>query len=75
MLGERDILVSPPISNAIGFMDWSRHSELYVETYEWTKRWIIERLRDDDLRLLRIFGIPAAPGLKQAASDLDRSVL
>jgi NTE family protein len=76
MLDEQDILVSPAISSAIGFMDWSQHSELYVEAYEWTKRWIVERLRDNDPRLLRILGSRAAPGLKQAAaSDLDRSAL
>ena len=76
MLDEQDILVSPAISSAIGFMDWSQHSELYVEAYEWTKRWIVERRRDNDPRLLRILGIRAAPGLKQAAaSDLDRSAL
>ena len=66
MLGERDLLVSPPISSAIGFMDWSRHSELYVEAYDWTKRWIEDRLSESDPKLLQILGIPSGHELSQA---------
>lgn len=65
MLGERDLLVSPPISSAIGFMDWSRHSELYVEAYDWTKRWIEDRLSESDPKLLQILGIPSGHELSQ----------
>lgn len=76
MLGERDMLVSPPISSAIGFMDWSRHSELYVNAYDWSKRWIEERLGENDPKLLQVLGVAAGPGLSQAISNgLDRSAL
>lgn len=57
VLGERDILISPPISSAISFMDWSRHSELFVEAYHWTRQWIDERLGQNDPTLRAILGL------------------
>ncbi len=53
---EDDVLVSPQISNPIGFMDWSRHSELFSDTYDWTSRWIEERLRQNDPGLRAVLG-------------------
>lgn len=73
-LGERDVLISPPVSSAIGFMDWSRHSELFFETCDWTRRWIEERLRESDPALLAMLGTPAHPDLAEAfGTGLDRS--
>ena len=35
-VGEEDVLVCPQVSNTIGFMDWSRHSELFSDAYDRT---------------------------------------
>ncbi|HEV7309205.1 patatin-like phospholipase family protein [Ensifer sp.] len=58
-LGEQDILISPPVSAAISFMDWSRHSELFEAAYHWARAWIDDRLGESDPRLQSIFGIGA----------------
>ncbi|WP_349434653.1 patatin-like phospholipase family protein [Pararhizobium sp. A13] len=55
-LGEEDVLVCPQVSNPIGFMDWSRHSELFSDAYDWTSRWIEERLRQNDPGLRAVLG-------------------
>lgn len=55
-LGEEDVLVCPQVSNTISFMDWSRHAELFSESYEWTIRWIEERLRQHDPALQAVLG-------------------
>ncbi len=55
-LGEEDLLVCPPLSNPIGFMDWSRHSELFADAYVWTSRWIEDRSRQDDPGLRAVLG-------------------
>ena len=47
-VGEEDVLVCPQISITVAFMDWSRHSELYLDAYDSTTRWIEERLRQND---------------------------
>jgi NTE family protein len=47
-VGEEDVLVCPQISSAVTFMDWSKHSELYLDAYDSTTRWIEERLRQND---------------------------
>jgi NTE family protein len=54
-VGEGDVLVCPPIPLVVSFMDWSRHSELYVDAYDSTTRWIEERLREKDLALQALF--------------------
>jgi NTE family protein len=54
-VGEGDVLVRPPIPLAVSFMDWSRHSELYLDAYDSTARWIEERLREKDLVLQALF--------------------
>ncbi|WP_104666420.1 patatin-like phospholipase family protein [Ensifer adhaerens] len=75
-LGERDILISPPVSTAISFMDWSQHSELFAEAYQWTRRWIAERLDEDDPRMEAIFGLPVRPGLPETYGGVQgRSAL
>ena len=61
-LGEKDILISPPVSAAISFMDWSRHSELFAEAYYWAKSWIDERIGENDPRMEAICGLPARYG-------------
>ncbi|BCH21030.1 cyclic nucleotide-binding protein [Mesorhizobium sp. L-8-3] len=50
-VGEEDVVVCPQLSSTIGFMDWSRHSELFSDSYHGTARWIEERLRQNDPRL------------------------
>jgi NTE family protein len=47
-VGDEDVLVCPRMSITVGFMDWSRHSELYLDAYESTTRWIEEGLRRSD---------------------------
>lgn len=53
---EEDVLVCPQVSNPIGFMDWSRHSELFSDAYDWTSRWIEEHLRQNDPGLRAVLG-------------------
>ncbi|HEV7322686.1 MAG TPA: patatin-like phospholipase family protein [Ensifer sp.] len=60
-LGERDLLMSPPVSAAISFMDWSRHSELFTEAHHWARAWIDERLGENDPKLLAILGVSPRP--------------
>jgi NTE family protein len=36
-LGSEDLLLVPPISKNIGFLDWHRHRELYQSAYVWAK--------------------------------------
>ena len=55
-LGDEDVSVCPQLSNPIGFMDWSRHSELFSDAYAWTSRWIEERLRQYDPGLRAVLG-------------------
>ncbi|WP_455273960.1 patatin-like phospholipase family protein [Rhizobium herbae] len=55
-LGDEDVSVCPQLSNPIGFMDWSRHSELVSDAYDWTNRWIEERLGEDDPGLRAVLG-------------------
>ena len=55
-VGEEDILICPQDSGAISFMDWSRHSQLFSEAYDYTNRWIEEHLRQNDQRLLAVLG-------------------
>ncbi len=59
-VGEEDILVCPQLSITIAFMDWSRHSELYLDAYDSTTRWIEERLRQNDLVLQALLDIEPA---------------
>lgn len=58
-IGEEDVLVCPPVSSTISFMDWSRHSELFSDTYDWTIRWMEERLRQNDPGLQAVLGTSA----------------
>ncbi|OCP21064.1 MULTISPECIES: patatin-like phospholipase family protein [unclassified Ensifer] len=58
-IGEEDVLVCPPVSSTISFMDWSRHSELFSDTYDWTIRWMKERLRQNDPGLQAVLGTSA----------------
>jgi NTE family protein len=61
-VGEEDVLVYPQISITAGFMDWRRHSELYLDAYDSTRRWIDERLRYNDLALRAVLDTePASP--------------
>ncbi|WP_292449746.1 patatin-like phospholipase family protein [Mesorhizobium sp.] len=55
-VGDEDVLVCPQISSTIGFMDWSRHSELFSDAYDRTTQWIKERLRQDDSGLRAMLG-------------------
>lgn len=55
-LGEEDVSICPQISHPIGFMDWSRHSELLSDAYDWTRRWIEERLDENDQGLRAVLG-------------------
>lgn len=45
---EEDVFVCPQLSNSIGFMDWRRHSELFLDAYDWTSLWVERRLRESD---------------------------
>lgn len=51
-----DVLLCPQASNPIGFMDWSRHSELFSDADQWTSRWIEERLRQNDPGIRAVLG-------------------
>jgi NTE family protein len=55
-LGDEDVLICPPLSNPLGFMDWSRHSELFSDAYDWTSRWIEERRRQNNPGLRAVLG-------------------
>ena len=55
-VGDEDILIHPPDTGAIGFMDWSRHSQLFADACDHTKRWIDGHLRQSDARLLSVLG-------------------
>ena len=55
-VGEEDVLVCPQVSSTIGFMDWSRHSELFSDAYDRTAQWIEERLRQNDSGLRAVLG-------------------
>ncbi|MBP1860205.1 patatin-like phospholipase family protein [Rhizobium herbae] len=55
-LGDEDVSVCPQLANPIGFMDWSRHSELVSDAYDWTRRWIEERLREDNPGVRAVLG-------------------
>ena len=55
-VGAEDVLVSPEFSRTVGFLDWSRHTEVYSETYDRTTRWVEERLGQNDPRLLAVLG-------------------
>jgi NTE family protein len=55
-LGDEDVSVCPQLSNPTGFMDWSRHSELFSDAYAWTSRWIEERLSENDPGLQAVLG-------------------
>ncbi|MBW9061783.1 cyclic nucleotide-binding domain-containing protein [Rhizobium herbae] len=59
-LDEGDVLVCPQMSNAIGFMDWSRHSALFSDAYDWTSRWIEDRLLQDDPGLRAVLDCTAS---------------
>lgn len=54
--GEEDVLVCPELSCTVGFLDWSRHSELLSDAYDCTNRWIEERLRQNDAALQAVLG-------------------
>ncbi|MGF6175095.1 patatin-like phospholipase family protein [Ensifer sp. 4252] len=68
-IGEEDVLVCPPVSSTISFMDWSRHSELFSDTYDWAIRWMEERLRQNDPGLQAVLGTSAQRGPIQVRSD------
>ncbi|WP_192177955.1 patatin-like phospholipase family protein [Mesorhizobium amorphae] len=55
-VGDEDVLVCPQVSSTIGFMDWSRHSELFSDAYDRTAQWIEERLRQNDSGLRAVLG-------------------
>jgi NTE family protein len=55
-VGKEDVLVCPPVSSTLSFMDWSRHSELFSDAYDCTTRWIEERLRENDSGLRAVLG-------------------
>jgi NTE family protein len=57
-LDETDILVSPTLPATAGFLDWSRHTELFCCTYEETSAWLKQRLRDADPAIGAVFGAP-----------------
>lgn len=60
-IGERDLLVSPPVSDTISFMDWSRHSELFLGAYEWTREWIEAHRGNGDPALQAILAASLGP--------------
>jgi NTE family protein len=64
-----DVLVCPQPSFTVGFMDWSRHSELYLDAYESTMRWIEERLRQND-SALRALLAPSSSSCSSASSTV-----
>jgi NTE family protein len=55
-VGEEDVLIRPQVPNRLGFMDWSRHSELFSDAYFRTTQWIEERLRQDDSAVRAMLG-------------------
>jgi NTE family protein len=55
-IGEEDVLVCPQVSDTISFMDWSRHSELFSDTYDRTTRWIKELLCQNHPGLRAVLG-------------------
>ena len=55
-VGEEDVLVCPQLARTVGFLDWSRHSELFADAYDGTSRWIEDRLRQDDQGLRAVLG-------------------
>lgn len=73
-IGPEDVLVCPPGSSAVSFMDWSRHSELFAGAYDWAIRWIDERLRQNDPALHAVLGTSAQKGPTQVRGDsMDKS--
>ncbi|MDK1494792.1 patatin-like phospholipase family protein [Sinorhizobium sp. 7-81] len=73
-IGEEDILVCPPVSSTISFMDWSRHSELFSEAYGWTIGWIEERLRLNDPALEALLDASTRPGSTEVVAErMDHS--
>jgi NTE family protein len=58
-IGEDDVLVCPQLSRSIGFLDWSRHSELFCDARDDTSRWIEDGLRQNDPRLRALLGSAA----------------
>ena len=55
-LGEEDVAVCPQLASSLGFMDWSRHSEVVSGAYTWTSGWIEDRLGDNDPGLGAVLG-------------------
>ena len=55
-LGDEDVSVCPQLAHSIGFMDWSRHSELVSDAHTWTRRWIEDRLRENDPGVRAVLG-------------------
>lgn len=73
-IGPEDVLVCPPGSSAVSFMDWSRHSELFAGAHDWAIRWIDERLRQNDPALHAVLGTSAQKGPIQVRGDsMDKS--
>lgn len=55
-LGDEDVAVCPQLASSLGFMDWSRHSDVVSGAYGWTNRWIEDRLGEDDPGLRAVLG-------------------
>lgn len=53
-LGEGDILVTPQLPADLRFVDWERHTEIFMKTYEETVAWIEKRIKEKDSRLLKL---------------------
>ena len=55
-LEESDVLVRPTLPPDMSFMDWRRHTQLFLAVYEETKAWIREGLRIGHVGLTAIVG-------------------
>jgi NTE family protein len=51
-LGSEDLLITPPLPNDVGVMDWHRHAELSARAYDYTAK-LIDGLRASGHPLLR----------------------
>jgi NTE family protein len=56
-LGEEDVLICPPLPDGHSFMDWSRHTQLFLDAYRHTTIWIEERQREEHKGVRAIFGV------------------
>ncbi len=55
-LDETDILIRPELPADLRFIDWERHTEVFMTSYVKTASWLQNRINENDSKLLAIFG-------------------